>query len=92
MKTTMRPLLFALACVALTYASGACSDDPPPPVEAEPGPPEQPAAPAPADIEPSEEEVPIVEDFEDEAEKEVKPDNLNAQLDALEQEIELDSK
>jgi hypothetical protein len=81
----LRPFLFALALL------GACSDDPPPPVEAEPGPPEQPAAP-PADVEPSAEEVPIVEDFEDEAERDVKADDLNAQLDALEQEIELDSK
>jgi hypothetical protein len=82
---TLRPFLFALALL------GACSDDPPPPVEAEPGPPERPAAPAP-DVEPSAEELPIVEDFEDEAEKEVKRDDLSAQLDALEQEIELDSK
>lgn len=81
-------LLLALALL------GACSDDPPPPVEPEPAPPEQPAAPAPApaSVEPSEQEVPIVEDFEEEAEREVKTDNLNAQLDALEKEIELDSK
>jgi hypothetical protein len=82
----LRPILFALTLV------GACSDDPRPPVEAEPGPAEQPVAPAAADVEPSAEEVPIVEDFEDEAEQQVKPDDLNAQLDALEQEIELDSK
>lgn len=73
---------------------GACADDPPPPVEAEPAPAERPAtpAPAPASLEPSEQEVPIVEDFEEEAEREVRADNLDAQLDALEQEIELDSK
>jgi hypothetical protein len=88
MKTVRSFPSFFLALALL----GACSDDPPPPVEPEPAAAEKPAAPAPASVEPSEQEVPIVEDFEAEAEREVKADNLNAQLDAMEQEIELDSK
>jgi hypothetical protein len=88
----MKPLhLLLLACVI-----GACTDEPPPRVEAEPAPAEAPArpeiAPGPDDAEPTAEEIPIVEDFEDQAKSEIKPDNLRAQLDALEQEIERDSQ
>jgi hypothetical protein len=88
MKTARSFPSFFLALALL----GACSDDPPPPVEPEPAAPEQPAAPAPANVEPSEQEVPIVEDFEEEAAREIKADDLNAQLDAMEQEIEMDSR
>jgi hypothetical protein len=88
----MKPLhLLLLACLV-----GACTDDPPPPVEPEPARAEEPAitepSPGPEDLEPTAEEIPIVEDFEDQAKAEIKPDNLRAQLDALEQEIERDSK
>lgn len=87
----MKPLhLLLLACLL-----GACTDDPPPRVEPEPARPEAPASPKATpeaeDLEPTAEEVPIVEDFEDQAKEEIKPDNLRAQLDALEQEIEQDS-
>jgi hypothetical protein len=88
----MKPLhLLLLACLL-----GACTDDPPPRVEAEPAPADVPAPPTPApgtdDLEPTAEEIPIVEDFEEQAKTEIKPDNLRAQLDALEQEIEQDSQ
>jgi len=88
----MKPVrLLLLACLL-----GACTDDPPPPVEPEPAAPEAPAlpklAPGPDDLEPTAEEIPIVEDFEDQAKTEIKPDNLRAQLDALEHEIEQDSQ
>jgi hypothetical protein len=77
-----------LTMLALAGVLSACNDDPPPPVEPEPPRAEAPK-PAP-EIEPTPEEVPIPEDFEAEAEKEVSPSNLTAQLDALEEEIKAD--
>jgi PBP1b-binding outer membrane lipoprotein LpoB len=84
----MKPVLTVLLLAALL---SACADDPPPKVEPEP-PREAPSTPPPAVIEPTEEEVPIPEDFEEEAEKEVSPNDLGAQLDAIEQEIASDGK
>jgi len=83
-----------LAMLALACALTACADDPPPPVEPEPvAPANAPSATRPSaqKIEPTPEQVPIPEDFEEQAEKEISTDNLNAQLDALEQEIQQDS-
>ena len=68
----------------------ACGDDPPPPVEPEPPRAAAPKPPPPL-VEPTPEEVPIPEDFEEQATREVSPKDLNAQLDAIEQEITSDS-
>ena len=83
-----------LTMLALACAFTACADDPPPPVEPEPiAPANAPSVTRPSaqKSEPTPEQVPIPEDFEEQAEKEVSTDNLNAQLDALEQEIQQDS-
>lgn len=69
----------------------ACDDDPPPPVEPEPPRAEAPKPTPAPEVEPTADEVPIPEDFEEQAEKEVSPNDLSAQLDALEQEISADS-
>lgn len=86
---TERASLFALS--AFICAALACDDDPPPAIEEEP-PVARPQVVAPRDPEPTPSEVPIPEDFAAEAEREVTTSDLRAQLDALEQEIELDSK
>lgn len=85
MKTSLR-ILLAL-CASLAFA--ACDDDPPPAIEEEPAVVRGPVA-EPADPEPTPAEVPIPEDFAAEAEREISTSDLRAQLDALEQEIELD--
>jgi len=73
----------------------ACGSDPRP--AAEPAPP-APAVPAPAvqqapiaEVEPSAAELPLPDDFAAEAEQEVTSENLHAQLDNLEKEIQADS-
>ena len=90
----MRISLIALLLVSSCFiaACGACSGDPKPAVEAEPPhePPSKAAKTAIAD--PTPDEVPIPEDFEEEAAREVSEENLAAQLDALEQEIAADSQ
>ena len=83
-----------LTTLTLACALTACADDPPPAVEPEPiAPANAPSATRPSarKIDPTPEQVPIPEDFEEQAEKEVSTDDLNAQLDALEQEIQRDS-
>jgi hypothetical protein len=88
MKTSFTVLLLASLCFGV-----ACSDEPKPAVEAEPphAPAPKPPKPAGDIIDPTPEQVPIPEDFEEEATKEVTDKNLSAQLDALEQEITADS-
>lgn len=72
--------------VLLLLAAG-CAKDPPPPAEPAPAPEPTPAAPAPAPAPTAESDIPTEEDFEEEAAKEVTAANLDAQLDALEKEI-----
>jgi len=83
----------ALLLLACSGVGAACSDEPKPAVEAEP-PHEaapKPAEPAP-DPDPTPEQVPIPEDFEEQAASEVSEADLGAQLDALEREIAADSQ
>jgi hypothetical protein len=47
-----------------------------------------PAEPAPAELQPSSDELPIEEDFEAEAEQQISADNLHAELDAIEKELQ----
>jgi hypothetical protein len=70
----------------------ACSNDPRPP--AEPAPEETPTptpAPAPAPVierqDPTPEELPIAEDFEEESAQQIGDENFKAQLDAIEKEM-----
>lgn len=88
MKTSLALVLLASLCFG-----GACSDEPKPAVEAEPphAPAPKPPKPVVDSVDPTPEQVPIPEDFEEEAAKEVSDKNLSAQLDALEQEITADS-
>jgi len=80
----------ALLWLLQTCMIGACGDDPPPPL-VEPEPERVPEAPvvtaAPEAPEPTAEEIPIPEDFEEEAARDITANDLRAQLDTLEQEI-----
>jgi hypothetical protein len=84
----------AIALLLQIGMLGGCGDSPPPP-EVEPEPeslPEEPVAEATPDVlEPTPDEIPIPEDFEEEAAKDISVSDLRAQLDALEQEISSDS-
>jgi hypothetical protein len=88
MKASLTVVLLASLCFAF-----ACSDEPKPAIEAEPPhtPAPKPPKPVADTIDPTPEQVPIPEDFEEEAAQEVSDKNLSAQLDALEQEITADS-
>jgi hypothetical protein len=89
----------ALACWGSLLAA-ACSGEPRPPSEPAPEPAAPPAAPAPAapapavaqeqpaDLEPTPEELPVREDFEEEAALQVTLANYRAELDKLEREID----
>ena len=78
---------FALALILCA----ACKKEEPPPAPVTETPPAAPAAEPPkaADVAPSvdAENLPVEEDFEDEAEKEVTAANVNQKLDELEKEI-----
>lgn len=83
-----------IACTLALALTTACADDPPPRVEPEPEPapkPAAPAAPVEPEPEPTPDEVPIAEDFTEQAKAEISPRNLRAQLDALEREIARDA-
>jgi hypothetical protein len=79
-----------LAPLALVLFLAACEKKEPPPAEApppEPPPAATAAAPAPTASAEAASDLPTEEDFEQEAAKEVTAANLDAQLDALEKEI-----
>lgn len=83
-------MIARLAPLALVLFLAACEKkEPPAPAEPPPEPP--PAAtvepPPAASAETAEADVPTEEDFEEEADKQVTAANLDAQLDALEKEI-----
>jgi hypothetical protein len=84
----MKRFAFALALLLL-----ACSDEPRP--KAEPAPPEAHAptpAPAPAPSveqrDPTPEELPIAEDFEEQSLQQITEDNFKAELDTIEKELD----
>jgi TolA-binding protein len=89
MTRAKRTLLTWLAATALSLSACSSEDRP----AAEPSPSLPPASTAPstavaeAEAEPTPEELPVAEDYEAEAERSVKPEDLRAQLDALEREI-----
>jgi len=82
----------ALGAFALLIAFGCAKSEPPPPPAAEPAPPPvasvAPAPPPPSPAATAAAEIPTEEDFEEEAGRELTATNLEAQLDALEKEIQ----
>jgi hypothetical protein len=82
----------SISVLTATLMLAACKSDEAPAAEpaAEPPPAAPAAAPEPAaepEPDPTAEQVPVPDDFEDEALEEVTPDTLRAELDALEKEI-----
>jgi len=91
MRSPLVPFVIALAIIS---SGCSCEGEPKPAVEAEPP---HATSPKPSKryidiIEPKPDEVPIPEDFEEQALNEVSEENLGAQLDAIEQEITADSQ
>jgi len=78
--------------VAVAFSLSACGKDASPEATppAAPGAPPKPPAGATPDppAEPTAEEIPVAEDFEQEAEAEVTADNYMAELDRIEQELD----
>jgi hypothetical protein len=72
---------------SLLLAAACAKQEPPPPAEPAPEPPPAATTAAPAPAPTAESDLPTEEDFEAEAAKEVTAANLDAQLDALEKEI-----
>jgi len=82
---------FGALTLAFVLAQGCAKSEPPPPAaELAPAPVASaaPAAPAPSPAPTPEAEIPTEEDFEEEAGRELTATNLEAQLDALEKEIQ----
>lgn len=80
-------------CIVALSLISACADKPPAPEPvAPPAPPPVVAPPVEVtEVAPTPDELPIEQDFEDEAAAQITPDNFRAELDRLEAEIANDS-
>jgi hypothetical protein len=78
---------FSLALLLLVtlWACGKKEAPPPAPAPAQTAPAEEPVA-----AEPTQEDLPVTADFEEEAQQAIRADNYQAELDALEKEISAD--
>ena len=87
-KQPQRPLRWALSLIFLVaFSSVGCGGEPDEVASTTPAP----AMPV-VELAPTEEQLPVVEDFEAEAEEQITDENMNAELESLRKEIDAELK